>query len=91
MHFSQKNSWMKAMRVRTETDEHFMHVAKRGMFQMEVASVGDLSLTSVILSPALERNCSLELTRKTHHLMKQSDEVTESDRTALLDTQYTYM
>jgi hypothetical protein len=53
-----------------------MHVAKGGMFQMEVASVDDLSLTSVIPSPTLERNYSLELTRKTHYLMKQYDEVT---------------
>jgi len=43
---------------------------------MEVASVGDLSLTSMIPSLALERNCSLELTRKTHYFVKQSDEVT---------------
>jgi len=73
--FYKEKSWMKAMRVRAETDEYFMHVANGGMFQMEVASVGDLSLTSVIPSPALERNCSLELTRKTHYLVKQSDEV----------------
>jgi len=49
---------------------------REGMFQMEVASVGDLSLTSMIPSLALERNCSLELTRKTHYFVKQSDEVT---------------
>jgi hypothetical protein len=66
---------MEAIRVRAETGECFVHVAKGGIFQMEVASVGDLSLTSVITSPALECNCSLELTRKTHYLMKQSDEV----------------
>lgn len=74
--FYKAKSWMKAMRVRAETDECFMHVAKGGMFQMEVASVCDHSLTSVITSPALERNCSLELTRNTHYLMKQSEEVT---------------
>jgi len=64
------------MRVRAENDEYFMHVAKGGMFQLEVASMCDLSLTSVIPSLALERNCSLELTRKTHYLVKQYDEVT---------------
>jgi hypothetical protein len=49
---------------------------REGKFQMEVASVGNLSLNSMISSLALERNCSLELTRKTHYLVKQSDEVT---------------
>jgi hypothetical protein len=67
---------MKAMRVRAETDDYFMHVTKGGMYQLEVASVCDISITSVIPSPALERNCSLELTRKTHYLVKQYDEVT---------------
>jgi hypothetical protein len=51
-----------------------MHVAKGGLFQMEVSSVGDSSLRSMIPPQTLECNCSLELTRKTHYLMMQSDE-----------------